>query len=682
MASVIKLVLTGDSRSLKAAIDSGSLSLATLSAKSRESINSFAKWGAAGAVAGAAIIAGVVNSSRQSIDVLAKKSDQLGITTEKLAAFQHLGELTGVSTTSMNSSLERMSKRLGEAAQGMGAARPQLERLNLSAKELVALSPDQQYQKIADSIKGLNTQSEKAAAVAAIFGREGLALLNTIEAGAEGFRQAQDDVNAFGTAISRVDAAKVEEANDAFERVQEALKGVATRLTVQLAPVMKVIADRFVNAARESGGFSDILLAGINASIEAVAFLGDTVRGLEVVWQVAEVAAIGFISATLTGLDELQKAAAGALSWIPGVDIAPSAALSEWAQASRDSLIEVNGELGKLIDEPMPSENIKQFFADVTKEAQIAAEEIAATKKIATEPVEAEGESRDEKQVQQTIAAHEAKYQRLREMAEEFQLTEEEREVARFERENEQFNLDLELMIERGLLVDEALALQMQVREDAEDIHQQNLNSIEDKALQDQVSMAKLVGTEKMGILKSTADGLAKISGGAGKKAFKLMQGQSIAESLVNIPATAISAYKAMAAIPIVGPALGATAALAATGAGLAQVALIKAQKPAQAHDGLDRNPSEGTFLLRRDEMVLDPGTSKEVREAARGLTGGEGGGGGIAIGAINITLDKPPMEMSVADWAEVIQGNFAEGMRSAVDSLVDFGLQPTEEFA
>jgi hypothetical protein len=111
MASVIKLVLTGDSKSLKKAIDDGSLSLSALSSKSRESINSFAKWGAAGTVAGAAIIAGIVNSSRKSIDVLAKKSDQLGIATEKLAAFQHLGELTGVSTTSMNSSLERMSKQ-------------------------------------------------------------------------------------------------------------------------------------------------------------------------------------------------------------------------------------------------------------------------------------------------------------------------------------------------------------------------------------------------------------------------------------------------------------------------------------------------------------------------------------------------------------------------------------------
>ena len=214
MASVIKLVLTGDSKSLKAAIDDGSLSLSKLSTKSRESINSFAKWGAAGTVAGAAIIAGVVNSSRKSIDVLAKKSDQLGIATEKLAAFQHLGELTGVSTQSMNSSLERMSKRLGEAAQGMGAARPQLERLNLSAKELVSLSPDQQYQKIAEAVKGLSTQSEKAAATAAIFGREGLALLNTMEAGAEGFAQAESDVLAFGTAITRVDAAKVEMATN------------------------------------------------------------------------------------------------------------------------------------------------------------------------------------------------------------------------------------------------------------------------------------------------------------------------------------------------------------------------------------------------------------------------------------------------------------------------------------
>jgi hypothetical protein len=653
VSNVIKLVLTGDSKSLKAAIDDGSLSLTKLSTKSRESINSFAKWGAAGTVAGAAIIAGVVNSSRKSIDVLAKKSDQLGIATEKLAAFQHLGELTGVSNQSMNSSLERMSKRLGEAAQGMGAARPQLERLNLSASELVKLSPDQQYQKIADAVKGLSTQSEKAAATAAIFGREGLALLNTMEAGAEGFAQAEADVMAFGTAITRVDAAKVEAANDSFERVQEALKGVATQLTVQLAPMMKVISDRFVDAARESGGFTDQIVSGLNLAIEATAFFADTIRGLQVVWKLAEVAAMGFISLTLTGLDELAKAAAGALSWIPGVDVTPSAALSEWAEESRQALIMTNDELAKMIDEPMPGDNIKQFFATVKDEAQLAAEEIAATKQAMTGPVavEAAAEATTDPSIQKEIDAQAAKYIKLRQMAEQFQLSEEEREIARYERENEQFNVDLEALVERGMIVDEAVATQNQARLDAEAIHQENLVNINDAANKQKLQQDRFVANAKLQVTSDLLGATSSMLMQGNKKQFEAGKKLAIAQTLVSTYQGAQQAFTSLSSIPIVGSILGAIAAAAAVVSGMSRISSIKSQKYSQAHAGLDQNPSEGTFLLKRNEMVLDAGTSEAVRQAAPALAGAGGEGGGQINLTVNINYP-----LSNPDWDSIAE--------------------------
>jgi hypothetical protein len=639
MASVIKLVLEGDAASLKKAIDDGSLSLSTLTNKSRESINSFAKWGAAGTVAGAAIIAGVVNSSRKSIDVLAKKSDQLGIATEKLVAFQHLGELTGVSSEKMNSSLERMSKRLGEAAQGMGAARPQLERLNLSAEELVNLSPDKQYEKIAEAVKGLSTQSEKAAATAAIFGREGLALLNTMEAGAEGFKAAEADVLAFGTAISRVDAAKVEAANDSFERVQEVLKGVATQLTVKLAPVMKVVADRFVNAAKQSGGFTDQVVGGMNLAIEAVAFLGDTIRGLEVVWKVVEVAALGFVAATITALDELQKTAVNALDWIPGVDIAPSDALAEWAEESRQALMMTTDELGKLIDAPMPSTQVKKFFNDIKVEAQDAAKEIVAAKEVIAEPVSVAGTTKKEDaSIQTEIDAQAAKYVKLREMAEQFQLGEQEREIARFERENEQFNVDLEKLVENGLIVEEAYEVQRQAREDAEAIHQNNLLGLAKKTAEaekklrgDVVNNALNLGVTLLGDTKAAA-----IAGIAITKA------RAIAET---IQATATASTLAYASQLIPGDPTSVARAIAAAASteslGAINVGLIAATGLAevgQAHAGTDFIPEDQTIVVKKREMVLDPGTSDAVREAA---VNGAGGGGSITIGDIifNTTL-------------------------------------------
>ena len=58
--------------------------------------------------------------------------------------------------------------------------------------------------------------------------------------------------------------------------------------------------------------------------------------------------------------------------------------------------------------------------------------------------------------------------------------------------------------------------------------------------------------------------------------------------------------------------------------AALAQV-LFATPKP-QAHSGLDRT-EEGTMKLRRDEMVLDPGTSKKVRDNILNATDNQDGG-------------------------------------------------------
>ena len=663
MASVIKVVLAGDSKSLRSAIDSGSLSLSKLSKKARQSVNSLGKWGAAGTLAGAAIIAGIVNSSRKSIDVLAKKSDQLGIATEKLAAFQHLGELTGVSSDKMTASLEKMSKGIGEAAQGLGTAKPQLELFNLSAKELTKLSLDKQYEVIAESIKGLSTQSEKAAATAAIFGRSGGALLNTIEAGAEGFRQAEADTIAFGTAISRVDAAKVEEANDSIERIRESLKGTATQLTVKLAPIIEVIADQFVNAARESGGFTDQIVSGINLTIEAVSFLADTIRGLQVVWKLAEVAAMGFISLTLTGLDELQKAAAGALSWIPGVDIAPSAALSEWAEESRQALIMTNEELGKLIDKPMPSTQVKQFFATVKKEAQLAAEEIALTKKAIVEPTD-EGEgselSKLDLQNQKIIEAQSKKFDSIRAMAEAAALGDEEIETLRHERLMSSIETERLLLEEKGIVDAEARAVLDEAEMNAQVVHLGKLNDLEEASQQSRKAFMSANLTEVATLLMQ---GNGKI--------FQIGKKLALAQAAISLPSAVLQSFERGGGFP-----WGLIPAGIMAAKGAVQINKIQSQ---QAHNGLDRT-EEGTILVRNDEMVLDPGTSREVREAAKDIAGGNrGNGGGQTINlSIPITINNP---LSTQNWKQVIQEEIAPGIIEAVRRGIAFPFEKLEAF-
>lgn len=79
----------------------------------------------------------------------------------------------------------------------------------------------------------------------------------------------------------------------------------------------------------------------------------------------------------------------------------------------------------------------------------------------------------------------------------------------------------------------------------------------------------------------------------------KIQKEISIFETIVTTPTAAMQAYKAMAGIPIVGPALGIIAAAAATALGIAKLKLIKDQPlPALAQGGIIPATTQGTQFI------------------------------------------------------------------------------------
>lgn len=94
----------------------------------------------------------------------------------------------------------------------------------------------------------------------------------------------------------------------------------------------------------------------------------------------------------------------------------------------------------------------------------------------------------------------------------------------------------------------------------------------------------------------------------------------------------AMGAYAAMADIPYVGPALGAAAA------GVVYVAggVAAAKLTGMAHDGIDRVPEEGTWLLNKGERVLTENTSAKLDRTLDKLDNG-----GSVNTVVNINIDN-----------------------------------------
>lgn len=305
----------------------------------------------------------------------------------------------------------------------------------------------------------------------------------------------------------------------------------------------------------------------------------------------------------------------------------------------------------------------------LSKEFQATQKEIVATEKKAIEQKAApaaEAEAKEDPAIQKEIDAQAAKYTQLRVMAEQFQLSEEEREVARFERENEQFNIDLEGLVEKGAIVDEVLEMQRQARADAESIHENKLVQINKSANDQKLAQERFVANAKLQVTSDLLGATSQALLQGNKKQFEAGKKLAIAQTLVSTYQGAQQAFTSLSSIPIVGSVLGAIAAAAAVVAGLSRISSIKSQKYNQAHDGLDRNPSEGTFLLKRDEMVLDSGTSQAVRENIQGATqgGGEGiNGRGVTINIENLVINP---RGSNIDWDDEMENGFIPALDRA----------------
>ena len=200
----------------------------------------------AGSMLAAAGIGGIgymVKQQMVAIDANAKLSDRIGLTTESLVGLQHGAQIMGVETATLNKSLEIFTKRLGEVKMGTGEAERALEALGLSADELATKSPDEAIGAVADQIRRLETNAEKAAAANFLFGRSGVQLLNMFEEGSQGIAKYRKEVDRLGMTYSRIDAAKVEEANDAITRMKGSVTGLATELAVTIGPAIEATAD-------------------------------------------------------------------------------------------------------------------------------------------------------------------------------------------------------------------------------------------------------------------------------------------------------------------------------------------------------------------------------------------------------------------------------------------------------
>ena len=144
-----------------------------------------------------------------------------------------------------------LTRRLSQAAAGTGPAADALDRLGLSANELIALPLDQRVGAINAAIESFVPAAERAAVAGQLFGEEGSIAMSRIDTAT--LRQATEDVLAFGVVVSEQDADQIERTNDAISRLGLIWRGLSNQLAVAAAPALEAVANAMAAIASRTG---------------------------------------------------------------------------------------------------------------------------------------------------------------------------------------------------------------------------------------------------------------------------------------------------------------------------------------------------------------------------------------------------------------------------------------------
>ena len=394
MAATYNTVLT--------AKDKTSAAFKSLGNSAAASAMKVAKIGAAFATVGIAAGIALTKMSMQNVDALAKVSDRLGIATQSLAGLQHAANLAGVENKTLEKSLQNLAVGVSDAADGSGVAKDALIQLGLSAALLEKLPLDQQLLRVSDAMQGVELQADKVRLATELFGARGVSVLNMIGEGSQNLVEMAKEAEHLGIAINRVDAAKIELANDAVDRGKTVFTGLGNQLATSFSPLIMTVADNFRQAALDNEDFGSIGEEVVGALLKGYGKLADGVFFLRLGFAQLNVSQFRVAKTIVEKVNPVFKTLSetyNAMAKVFGMDLIDTGKLDKIGMNLEGAIGSALGRVSEMMAQPLPSTGIDATFAAIEERSRRMAEEIAnnAPGKVLLQDADSDGAKIQEK---------------------------------------------------------------------------------------------------------------------------------------------------------------------------------------------------------------------------------------------------------------------------------------------
>jgi len=210
------------------------------------------------------------------IDATGKLSRALGVNVTDFQAIALVADEAGVEMENLGNLMLKAQKNIEAAS---NAKNDPFKKIGLSAKELIALRPDEQFDRIATALSGIENPTQRNALALQYFGKQGKDVINMLEdysAKAEEARQFNDK---FNISLTDIDVRMVEEANDTFGRLGKVVGGFGNTIAIEVSPLVTYLSQQLLDAGIDGEDFGKAVQVGMDVAAGAIDIVRHGVLG-------------------------------------------------------------------------------------------------------------------------------------------------------------------------------------------------------------------------------------------------------------------------------------------------------------------------------------------------------------------------------------------------------------------
>lgn len=288
---------------------------------------------------GAPLLAAVGKFAKAG-DQLHKMNLRLGVSVERLSAWNHALELSGSDIETFERGIRNMQKNLFKVGQGLKGPTEALEEIGITLDDIKGLKPDDQFKAIGDAISKIDDPTKQTAIAFQLFGKAGADLLPLMKAGAAGMDQMMMAAKELGRTMTAEDAQAAADFEDAMTDLTGAVKGSFTQIAKALTPALAKLAElssRYVVQISKWLGENKELTVTVAAVAAGLTAMGSVLIavGLAASGASAALGVLGTIAGLLASPFVLGTAAALALG---GAFLYATGALGEMVSGFKDGM--------------------------------------------------------------------------------------------------------------------------------------------------------------------------------------------------------------------------------------------------------------------------------------------------------------------------------------------------------